>query len=159
MGPLTEEVAAVAGRSVLCWLATCDRNGCPNVSPKEIFAIVDQAHVVIADIASPGSVRNLACNPAVCLSFIDVFVQKGFKLRGSATVFASTDPNFSSWATPLTAMTGGRFPLRGVIVVEVHAVEAIVAPSYRLFPGEVTEASQIESAMRRYGVRPVAADR
>ena len=64
--------------SVLCWLATCDALGQPNVSPKEVFAAVDAGHLVIAHIASPNSVRNLAANPRVCVSFVTVFTQIGF---------------------------------------------------------------------------------
>jgi predicted pyridoxine 5'-phosphate oxidase superfamily flavin-nucleotide-binding protein len=78
---LSSEVLNYASRSVLCWLATVDENGQPNVSPKEIFAVFDSEHLVIANIASPMSVRNIGVNPRVCVSFIDVFVQKGFKVH------------------------------------------------------------------------------
>ena len=77
---LSSEVQNSAAHSVLCWLATVDGNGQPNVSPKEIFAAFDTEHLVIANIASPSSVRNIEVNPLVCVSFIDVFVQKGFKV-------------------------------------------------------------------------------
>jgi hypothetical protein len=81
---LSPEVLEYATRSVLCWLATADEAGQPNVSPKEIFAVFDSTHVVIANIASPTSVRNVLVNPRVCVSFVDVFVQKGFKVIGTA---------------------------------------------------------------------------
>jgi predicted pyridoxine 5'-phosphate oxidase superfamily flavin-nucleotide-binding protein len=64
---------------VLCWLATVDEAGRPNVSPKEIFTAHGDDHLLIAHLASPGSVRNLRARPEVCVSFVDVFVQKGFK--------------------------------------------------------------------------------
>lgn len=152
--PLTPEVQACAARSVLCWLATVDPTGRPNVSPKEIFAVVDARHLVIAHIASPGSVRNIEAHPAVCVSFIDIFVQKGFKLRGVARNLSHQHADFATWAAPLVAMAGPRFPIHSVLVVEVVEVEAIVAPSYRLYPAETTEASQVASAMRQYAVRP-----
>ncbi|MDO9158010.1 MAG: hypothetical protein Q7U45_01030, partial [Burkholderiaceae bacterium] len=50
--------------------------------------------------------------------------------------------------------TQGKFPIRAAILVTVTAVEPIVAPSYRLFPSDTTEASQVASAMRTYGVVP-----
>jgi predicted pyridoxine 5'-phosphate oxidase superfamily flavin-nucleotide-binding protein len=34
-------------RTVLCWLATVDAHGQPNVSPKEVFAAFDENHLVI----------------------------------------------------------------------------------------------------------------
>jgi hypothetical protein len=56
---LSPEVQESATRSVLCWLATVDEVGQPNVSPKEIFAGFDSNHLVIANIASPKSGRNI----------------------------------------------------------------------------------------------------
>ena len=59
---LSSEVQNSAAHSVLCWLATVDGNGQPNVSPKEIFAVFDTEHLVVANIASPTSVRNIEVN-------------------------------------------------------------------------------------------------
>jgi len=153
-GPLTGAVRDTARRSVLCWLATVDAQGQPNVSPKEVWAIADAQHVVVANIASPVSVRNIATQPQVCLSFVDVFVQKGYKLLGTAQVVQANDPGFTRWAAPLLAMVGQRFAIQSVLVMAVQSVAPIVAPSYRFYPDETTEASQIESAMQVYGVRP-----
>jgi predicted pyridoxine 5'-phosphate oxidase superfamily flavin-nucleotide-binding protein len=65
--PLTDAVREAARRSVLCWLATVDAEGQPNVSPKEVWAIADDQHVVVAHIASPISARNIAQLPQVCV--------------------------------------------------------------------------------------------
>ena len=53
MSLLNEPVRDAARRSVLCWLATVDAEGQPNVSPKEIWSVADDEHVVVAHIASP----------------------------------------------------------------------------------------------------------
>jgi uncharacterized protein len=121
------------------------------VTPKEVFAVADDEHLVIANIASPGSAANVAANPKVCVSFVDVFVQKGFKVVGVASDVAPTDPAFARWVAPLRELAGDRFPIRSVFVVRAVEVEAIVAPSYALFPGETTEASQERAALRAYG--------
>jgi len=63
-------VREAARSSVLCWLATVDAEGQPNVSPKEVWTIADVQHVVVAHIASPISARNIAQHPQVCLSFV-----------------------------------------------------------------------------------------
>lgn len=73
-------------RIVLCWLVTVDAVGAPNVSPKEVFCACGASRVLVANIASPQSDRNLRGNPQVCLSFVEVFVQKGYKLKGTAEV-------------------------------------------------------------------------
>jgi hypothetical protein len=151
-GPLAPDVRSAADRAVLCWLATADDAGQPNVTPKELFAACDDRHLVIANIASPGSAANLGVNPRVCVSFVDVFVQKGFKVVGTASDVPPDDPAFEGWVAPLRELAGDRYPIRSVFVVRATEVEAIVAPSYWLFPDETTEASQERAALRAYGV-------
>ena len=152
---LRPEILASAQKSVLCWLATVDTQGQPNVSPKEIFMFYDAEHLLIANIASPNSVRNIAANPRVCVSFIDVFVQKGFKVSGVAQNIVKQDADYEKWAAPLNAMAGPRFPIRSVILIQVTACEPILAPSYQFYPDQTTEQAQTASAMRAYGVQPL----
>jgi predicted pyridoxine 5'-phosphate oxidase superfamily flavin-nucleotide-binding protein len=155
MNLLNEPMREAARRSVLCWLATVDAEGQPNVSPKEVWAIADEQHVVVAHIASPISARNIGQHPQVCLSFVDVFVQKGFKLVGTAREVRAADAEFATWAKPLLAMAGQRFTIQSVLLVHVKSVAAIVAPSYRFYPDDTTETSQVASAMRAYNVQAV----
>ncbi|PRY63407.1 hypothetical protein B0H98_1082 [Vreelandella songnenensis] len=149
---LTPDVHKAVEKSVLCWLATCDEHGQPNVSPKEMFAVADDEHIVVANIASPQSANNIRINPRVCLSFVDVFVQKGFKVVGESIEVKRSAPEYSRWVKPLEAMAGERFPIHSVFVVRVIEVTPIVAPSYRLYPSETTEEAQVESALITYGV-------
>jgi len=118
---------------VLCWLATVDAQGQPHVSPKEVFAVLDEQHVVIAHIASPTSVKNVLQNPKMCISLIDIFVQKGWKLMGRAHYVHSSDEVFDGYAKPLRPMAGDQFKIQGVLVVTVGQ-------------------AQIEAAMKTYGV-------
>jgi predicted pyridoxine 5'-phosphate oxidase superfamily flavin-nucleotide-binding protein len=159
MSLLNYSVREAASRSVLCWLATVDAEGQPNVSPKEVWAIADEQHVVVAHIASPISARNIAQHPQVCLSFVDVFVQKGFKLLGTAREVLADNVEFAIWAKPLLAIVGQRFTIQSVLVVHVKSVVAIVAPSYRFYKDGTTEASQVASAMRTYNVQAVEKDK
>lgn len=153
---LSKAVREAARRSVLCWLATVDAAGQPHVSPKEVWAIADDQHVVVANIASPVTARNIDQQPLVCLSFVDVFIQKGFKLTGAALNVVASDVAFGSWAALLLPMVGQRFAIHSVMVIRVTSVVPIVAPSYRFYPNETTEASQTEAALRVYGVQPRA---
>ena len=43
---------------------------------------------------------------------------------------------------------------RSVLVIRVQSVSPIVAPSYRFYPEETTEASQVAAAMSTYQVKP-----
>ena len=79
----TKDVKRYIEHSVLCWLATSNKKAEPNVSPKEIFLRYDDTKILIANIASPKTIRNIKENPQVCISFINVFVQKGYKTSRS----------------------------------------------------------------------------
>ena len=135
--------------SVLCWLATVDAHGVPNVSPKEIFCCHGGREILIANIASPQSVRNIQGHPQVCVSFVDVLVQKGFKVKGTAVIVKPDHPRFRELEIPLQAMTLGAFPIRSVICVQVQSTAPILAPSYYLRAG-TTEESQARAAQAAY---------
>lgn len=139
--------------SVLCWLATASPEGAPNVSPKEIFALHDDETLVVADIMSPTTIRNIRANPKVCLSFIDVFRQKGFKVDGEAVVFAQGTAEFDEFGRELFEMAGTAFPIRNVIRIRIARISRILAPSYTLFPDR-PEAERMQAAYDSYGVRP-----
>ncbi len=81
---LNNTIKASIQGSVLCWLATVGSDGMPNVSPKEIFASFGDESLIIANIASPQSVKNVEFCSKVCVSFVDVFIQKGCKIKGEA---------------------------------------------------------------------------
>lgn len=139
--------------SVLCWLATVSRKGQPNVSPKEMFVPYGDDGVLIAHIASPKSVTNIKENTAVCVSFVEVFKQKGFKLLGTAHLVEQSAPDFDVLLKELHMLGGESFPVQSIIKIKVEEVHPIIAPSYRLFP-ETTEQTQITQAMNSYGVCP-----
>lgn len=149
---LSETVRAEAAGAVLCWLATVDGDGFPSVSPKELWGLAGDA-VVIADIASANSIRNIRACPKVCVSFVDVFRQKGFKLYGEARLLAPDHPEFAVAGHDLLAVAGERFRIRHVIEVGVTRAVPIIAPSYHLVAG-TTEADMIAQAHATYGVGP-----
>lgn len=140
--------------SVLCWLATVDSQGVPNVSPKEIFALYDDETLVVADIMSPNTVRNIRVNPKVCLSFIDIFRQTGFKVHGEATVIAPEAAEFEEVGQELLRMAGSDFPIRNVIRIRISRISRILDPSYTLFPDR-SDAERAQSVYATYGVQPV----
>lgn len=131
---ITAEIAESIDQSVLCWFATISGDGFPNVSPKEAFLHDGEGGILVANIASPVTVRNIERDPRVCVSFVNVFVQKGYKIAGRATVLKTGDAGFDEKADKLTAAIGPAFPVISVIVIEPVRVDEIVAPSYRLFP-------------------------
>jgi len=148
-GGFSAEFQRLRAGSVLCWLATVDAHGMPNASPKEIFCCHGERELLIANIASPQSVRNIKVHPNVCVSFVDVLIQKGFKVKGPAVIVEPGHPRYGELEFPLQQMTRGAFPIHSVICVQVLSTEPIVAPSYRLVPG-TTEESQARAAQASY---------
>lgn len=151
---INKRVRNYIDKSVLCWLATCNKQNQPNVSPKEIFTYKDDNTLLIANIASQNSIDNIIENPNVCVSFVDVFVQKGFKIKGVATLIDKSDTSFKEKIKPLTDLFTDKFPIKTLIEIKVTKVDTIYAPSYFLYP-DITEQSQVESAMKTYKVKPI----
>jgi predicted pyridoxine 5'-phosphate oxidase superfamily flavin-nucleotide-binding protein len=151
---LGDEVRKSARESVLCWLATTGTDGMPNVSPKEMFVPYGNDKIIVANIASPISVRNIQVNNLVCLSFIDIFKQKGYKISGNAQLADKGTEKYEEYLREIHGQLGGEeFPVQSIIDISVQSIQPIVAPSYRIFP-ETVEQDQITSAMAAYGVRP-----
>lgn len=148
---LTQEIKQSINESVLCWLATSSKTGEPNCSPKEAFTYRGSKELVIADIASPESVNNIRSNPSVCVSFVHVFKQTGFKLKGKATYISRDEEEYPTLFNLLEPIVGTVFPVKGIILVDLESCKPIIAPAYYMV-ADTTEASQIQSAKRTYGV-------
>ena len=149
---LTPNIKKSIDRSVLCWLATSSSENVPNVSPKEVFTYYKNRHIIIANIASPQTVRNIKQNNKICISFIDIFVQKGYQLKGIAEIVNKKDKQYPQMETILLKMTEGKFPFSTITSILIEKIKPIIAPRYLLFP-ETTEKQQIESALETYGVQ------
>lgn len=94
---------------------------------------------------------NIRFSDLVCLSFIDVFVQKGFKIKGKAAVLGPGDDRYEEQRDKLVAVIGPGYPILSVIEVTPMKMEPIIAPSYSLFPGR-TESEQIAQALETHRV-------
>ena len=148
---LTASIKKSIDNSVLCWLATVSSKNIPNVSPKEIFNYFEKETIIIANIASPQSIRNIVHNQNVCVSFIDILVQKGFQLKGLAEIIKKNNTKFPEMEKVLLKMTGGIFPFTAIIAVTIEQAKEIIAPRYMLFPN-TTDEEQIENAKKIYGL-------
>lgn len=149
----TPEVLEYIDRSVLCWLATASKDGSPNVSPKEVFISFGTDQIIIANIASPQTVKNIKENPHVCISFIDVLIQKGYQLKGQAKIISKNDLDFQACNDALQKITQGKYPFATITQISVDKVKQILAPSYLLYP-DITESQRIELAKKAYGLNP-----
>ena len=148
---ITDHIKDSMNKSVLCWLATASSDLVPNVSPKEIFSFFKDDVIIVANIASPQTVKNIRQNKNVCISFIDILKQKGFQLKGTAEIIQRDHPVFAKMEEVLLELTKGNFPFATITKINVHSAKPIIAPKYVLYP-ETTEQEQVESAKKTYGL-------
>ena len=148
---LTKEIKDSIDKSVLCWLATASVDNKPNVSPKEVFNYYGSDEIIVANIASPKTVENVRTNENVCISFIDILVQKGYQIKGKAKIIKESDSGFLERKKVLIKITEGNYPFTTITKIIIEQAKAIIAPKYILYP-ETTEEDQIKSAKSTYRV-------
>ncbi len=148
---ITDDCARYIESSVLCWLATASEDGFPNVSPKEAFLLNEKGRILVANIASPQTVRNIQENRKVCVSFVNAFVQKGYKVRGEAAILTIGDADYAEAYASLRSFIGDAFKIISIIEIDPVLIESIIAPSYRLFP-DSTELDRIKESLKTYRV-------
>jgi predicted pyridoxine 5'-phosphate oxidase superfamily flavin-nucleotide-binding protein len=85
---LTEDMRRVV-EAELGFIATVCPDGTPNLSPKGTIAVWDDDHLVFADLRSPGTVANLRSNPSIEINVVDQLVRKGYRFKGTATVYTN----------------------------------------------------------------------
>ncbi|MCI5056830.1 MAG: pyridoxamine 5'-phosphate oxidase family protein [Flavobacteriales bacterium] len=144
---LNSETLEYIDQSVLCWLATSS-NDQPNVSPKEIFDVHNNT-IIIANIASPQSVKNIKSNEKVCVCFLNILSQKGVQIKGTARILTSKDLDFKKALVHLEKKTLKKFPIISIIQVSPLSSKLILAPSYIFYP-EKSEKQKIEEAKMQY---------
>jgi uncharacterized protein len=93
MGILTEDMKRVVNEQQLGFIATICPDSTPNLSPKGTTAVLDDDHLVFADVCSPGTIANLRLNPAVEINVVDPLCRKGYRFKGVAAIL-SEGPRF-----------------------------------------------------------------
>jgi len=71
------------------WVATAAKDGTPNLSIKGSLRLLDDEHLVFADIFSMKTRKNLLENPRVAIMVYDEAAHKGIALKGSVELVSS----------------------------------------------------------------------
>jgi hypothetical protein len=66
------------------WVATASKDGMPNVAIKGSLAVLDDEHIMFADLFSVKTRTNLEENPQVAIMVYDGEARKGYSLKGHA---------------------------------------------------------------------------
>jgi predicted methyltransferase len=114
----------------LGFVATVNADSTPNLSPKGTFVVVDEVAVAFAEIRSPGTLRNLATNPAVEVNFVDPFTRRGCRLSGTSRILRRDDAGFSG-LLPLFSGFGSLVPrTRAIVLISLTRALDLSSPAY-----------------------------
>ena len=84
MAKLTEEMRNLIETQKVCFVATADRQGRPNVSPKGSIYVVDDETLAFADLYSQKTRENLRSNPHIAVAVADLKALRGYQFKGKA---------------------------------------------------------------------------
>ena len=78
-------------------------------------------------------------------------VQKGFQLKGKASIVDEENSAFKIYEPLLLKLTRGKYPFKSIIDIKIESVKMILAPSY-IFYANTKEEDQIAQAKKSYGL-------
>jgi hypothetical protein len=119
MVKLTEDAKKAVGAIRPSLVATASKTGKPNVSAKGSLRVLDDGHLLFADVASPRTVANIKENPQVAVICLDAAARKGCRIWGKGEVLNSGEL-FDKAATELASRN---MKVRNVVKITVEEVE------------------------------------
>jgi predicted pyridoxine 5'-phosphate oxidase superfamily flavin-nucleotide-binding protein len=84
MAKLTQEMKDLIESQKVCFVATADKKGRTNVSPKGSIYVVDDETLAFADLYSQKTRANLKENANIALAVVDLKALKGYQFKGKA---------------------------------------------------------------------------
>jgi predicted pyridoxine 5'-phosphate oxidase superfamily flavin-nucleotide-binding protein len=128
---LTEAMQRLVREQRLGFVASVNDDGGPNVSPKGSLTVLDDAHLVFADVDSPNTVRNLARNPRTEVNVVDPFSRRGYRFRGEAMVLHAGEEYWKILEMYRKEEADIR-RVRAIVVIRVDQAVPLVSPVYAL---------------------------
>jgi len=103
------------------WVATATREGMPNVTPKGSVKVLDDQHLIFADLFSLKTRQNLEQNPQVAVTVIDPATKKGYQIKGTAELI-SAGPLYEQMAAGLKQASAALPTPKYVVKISVESV-------------------------------------
>lgn len=88
MAKIPEEVQEFL-QNRMAWVATASPDGLPNTTPKGTVRLIDDEHLIFADLFSLKTRENLLQNPKAAVTVVDEKTHKGYQLKGPAELLDS----------------------------------------------------------------------
>jgi hypothetical protein len=105
----------------MAWVATATREGVPNVTPKGTVRVMDDQHLIFADLFSLKTRQNLEQNSRVAVTVIDPASAKGYQIKGTAELVTS-GPLYDQMAAQLKASSPSLPSPKYVVKIAVDSV-------------------------------------
>ncbi len=86
---MSDEVKKAVAECGPALVATASKSGRPNVSAKGSLRVLDDEHLVFADVRSPRTIANIRENPQVGIICLNPSTRKGCRIWGKAEVMSS----------------------------------------------------------------------
>ena len=91
MAKLSEEAKKIIGELRPAVVATANKDGKPNVSPKGSFRVLDDEHIIFIERGRLYTLANLKENPQLSAIVFDATTRKGCRIWGKAEILDSGD--------------------------------------------------------------------
>jgi uncharacterized protein len=130
---LTEDMKRVVEEQRLAFAATVNADGTPNLSPKGTISVLDDDHLMFADLASPHTIENLRHEPAIELNVVDVVTRTGYRFKGRGLVLEKGErfeQLVATYAAGSRAIARPAERIRHIVVVELERCLPLISPAY-----------------------------
>lgn len=131
MPKLSDDMKALVERQRLGFVATVCPDGTPNLSPKGTVCVLDDDHLMFADIRSPGTIANLRSNPNIEVNVVDHLIRKGYRFKGRARVLdsgADFDQHLAFFSN--RGMVDAPRRIRAIVIIDVDNARPVISPGY-----------------------------
>jgi predicted pyridoxine 5'-phosphate oxidase superfamily flavin-nucleotide-binding protein len=154
MNEINADMEAVIKQAILSFVATVNEDGTPNLSPKASLTVRNGV-LYFADIASPGTIRNMKRNPAVEINVIDIFQRRGYRFKGRALILTPGDDEYLKIADWVRATNGLEYPVDHVARIETSSIVPLLSPAH-VFADPPRSQDEIRMTYyQKYGVKPI----
>ena len=149
VGPINPEMRRIVEEQRLGFVATICEDGTANLSPKGTVTVLDDDHLMFADLASPQTVKNLRTNASIEVNVVDPVIRKGFRFKGRGIVVdpgERFDQLLERFTSGARAVRDAKARIRHIVVIEVERALPLVSPAY---DEDVTE-GEVSPRWERY---------
>ncbi len=127
---LTDEMIATVEKQRLGFVATVSDDGQPNVSPKGTFVVIDNQTLAFGEIRSPATLKNLRGNSSIEVNFVDPLSRKGFRAKGSASIWKRGSADFEENIARFDRWGGLARRINNIVVISVRVAKPLTTPAY-----------------------------